>query len=39
LGRQPLYFVDRTFGARAAIPAPKRSDSLSSAPISEVQIV
>jgi type IV secretion system protein VirD4 len=38
-GRQPLYFEDRTFAARAAIPAPKRSGSLSSAPISEVQIV
>ena len=38
-GRQSLYFEDRTFAARAAIPAPKRSGSLSSAPISEVQIV
>jgi len=27
-GRQPLYFEDRTFAARAAVPAPKRSDSL-----------
>jgi hypothetical protein len=29
-GRQPLYFQAGTFAARAAIPAPKRSDSLSS---------
>ena len=29
-GRQPLYFQDETFAARAAIPAPKGSDSLSS---------
>ena len=28
-GRQPLYFQDETFAARAAIPPPKRSDSLS----------
>jgi type IV secretion system protein VirD4 len=27
-GRQPLYFKDPTFSARAAVPAPKRSDSL-----------
>jgi type IV secretion system protein VirD4 len=27
-GRQPLYFEDKTFSARAAVPAPKRSDSL-----------
>jgi type IV secretion system protein VirD4 len=27
-GRQPLYFEDRTFAARAAVPAPKGSDSL-----------
>ena len=29
-GRQPLYFEDETFAARAAIPPPKHSDSLSS---------
>ena len=28
-GRQPLYFEDKTFAARAAIPAPTHSDSLS----------
>jgi hypothetical protein len=28
-GRQPLYFEDETFAARAAIPPPKRRDSLS----------
>jgi type IV secretion system protein VirD4 len=38
-GRQPLYFQDETFAARAAIPPPKRSDSLSSLPIPEVQIL
>jgi type IV secretion system protein VirD4 len=39
-GRQPLYFQDETFAARAAIPPPKRSDSLaSSLPVPEVQIV
>ena len=38
-GRQPLYFEDETFAARAAIPPPKRSDSLSSLPVPEVQIV
>ena len=27
-GRQPLYFEDETFAARAAIQPPKRSDSL-----------
>jgi type IV secretion system protein VirD4 len=26
-GRQPLYFEDKTFAARAAIPAPTHSDS------------
>lgn len=29
-GRQPLYFQDRAFQARAAIPAPKNSDQLQS---------
>jgi type IV secretion system protein VirD4 len=38
-GRQPLYFQDKTFSARAAIPPPQRSDSLSSLPMQEVQIV
>jgi type IV secretion system protein VirD4 len=40
-GRQPLYFEDKTFAARAAIPAPTHSDSLdslSSLPAPEVQI-
>ena len=36
-GRQPLYFEDETFAARAAIPPPKRSDSLSNLPVPEVQ--
>jgi type IV secretion system protein VirD4 len=27
-GRQPLYFEDKTFSARAAVPPPKHSDSL-----------
>ncbi len=27
-GRQPLYFTDPVFQARAAIPAPKASDKL-----------
>ena len=38
-GRQPLYFQDETFATRAAIPPPKQSDSLSSLPVPEVQIV
>jgi type IV secretion system protein VirD4 len=38
-GRQPLYFEDQTFAARAAIPPPKRSDSLFSLPVPEVQIL
>jgi type IV secretion system protein VirD4 len=38
-GRQPLYFQDPTFAARAKIPPPKHSDSLSGVPISDVQIV
>jgi type IV secretion system protein VirD4 len=38
-GRQPLYFEDETFAARAAIPPPKHSDSLSSLPVPQVQIV
>jgi type IV secretion system protein VirD4 len=37
-GRQPLYFEDEVFAARAAIPSPKHSDSLSSLPVPEVQI-
>jgi type IV secretion system protein VirD4 len=27
-GKQPLYFKDPTFQARASIPAPKNSDKL-----------
>jgi type IV secretion system protein VirD4 len=38
-GRQPLYFQDPTFAARAKIPPPKQSDSLGSVPLPEVQIV
>ena len=38
-GRQPLYFQDPTFAARAAIPPPKHSHSLSSLPTPEVQIL
>jgi type IV secretion system protein VirD4 len=38
-GRQPLYFQDETFAARAAIPPPKRGDSLSRLPAPQVQIV
>ena len=38
-GRQPLYFQDPTFAARAAVPAPKHSDSLQAVPLPEVQIV
>jgi type IV secretion system protein VirD4 len=37
-GRQPLYFDDETFAARAAIPPPKRSDSLFDIPKPEIQI-
>ena len=37
-GRQPLYFEDKTFVARAAIPAPTHSDSLSSLPVPEVKM-
>jgi type IV secretion system protein VirD4 len=37
--RKPLYFQDPTFAARAAIPAPKRSDSLISSSLPEVKIV
>jgi type IV secretion system protein VirD4 len=38
-GRQPLYFQDPTFAARAAVPPPKHSDSLQTVPLPEVQIV
>jgi type IV secretion system protein VirD4 len=38
-GRQPLYFQDATFAARAKIPPPKHSDSLSSLPVPDVQIL
>jgi type IV secretion system protein VirD4 len=37
-GRQPLYFQDQTFSARAAIPPPKQINSLSSLPAPQVQI-
>ncbi len=37
-GRQPLYFEDKTFVARAAIPSPKHGDSLSSLPVPEVKM-
>ena len=38
-GRQPLYFQDETFAARAAIQPPKLSDSLSSLPAPKVKII
>ena len=38
-GRQPLYFEDETFAARAAIPPPKRGDSFSRLAAPQVQIV
>jgi type IV secretion system protein VirD4 len=38
-GRQPLYFQDPTFAARAAVPPPKHSDSLQAVPLPQVQIV
>ncbi len=38
-GRQPLYFQDETFVARAAVQPPKDSDMLSRLPLPEVQIV
>jgi hypothetical protein len=38
-GRQPLYFQDPTFAARAAVPPPKHSDSLQAVPLPEVQTV
>ena len=38
-GRQPLYFQDPTFAARAAVPPPKHSDSLQAVPLPAVQIV
>jgi type IV secretion system protein VirD4 len=38
-GRQPLYFQDETFVARAAVPPPKHSDMLSRLRVPEVQIV
>ena len=34
-GRQPLYFQDRLFQARAEVPAPKHSDRLTYAPAVE----
>jgi type IV secretion system protein VirD4 len=38
-GRQPLYFADETFAARAAIPPPKHSDSLFNLPVPGVKIL
>jgi type IV secretion system protein VirD4 len=38
-GRQPLYFEDQTFAARAKIPPPKRSDALGSVPVHDVQLI
>ena len=37
-GRQPLYFQDATFAARAAIPAPSHTDLLKNLPAPEIQI-
>jgi type IV secretion system protein VirD4 len=37
-GRQPLYFEDRTFPARAQIPRPKQSDALGAVPVHDVQL-
>ena len=37
-GRQPLYFQDATFAARAKIPPPKHSDALGALPVQNVQI-
>jgi len=32
-GRQPLYFQDPVFQARAAVPAPEKSDKLTATPV------
>ena len=37
-GRQPLYFEDQTFAARAKIPPPKHSDALGAVPVHDVQL-
>lgn len=37
-GRQPLYFQDKVFAARAAIPEPKRSDPLRTIAIADKEI-
>jgi type IV secretion system protein VirD4 len=37
-GRQPLYFQDPTFAARAAVSAPKHSHSLQAVPLPEVPV-
>jgi type IV secretion system protein VirD4 len=37
-GRQPLYFEDQTFAARAKIPPPKHNHALGVVPVQDVQI-
>jgi type IV secretion system protein VirD4 len=37
-GRQPLYFEDQTFAARAKIPPPKHNHALDAVPVHDVQI-
>ena len=37
-GRQPLYFEDQTFAARAKIPPPKHSDALGAVPVHDVKL-
>ena len=37
-GRQPLYFEDQTFAARAKIPPPKHSDALGAVPVHDMQL-
>jgi len=37
-GRQPLYFQDKIFSARAAVPEPKKSDQLCSPPDTATEI-
>ena len=37
-GRQPLYFEDQTFAARAKIPPPKHNHALGVVPVHDVQI-
>jgi hypothetical protein len=38
-GGSLFIFEDETFAARAAIPPPKRSDSLSSLPVAQIEIL